>query len=217
MKTLTTALLCTPAYWLGAAALSLPSDTGTMNGKLRPHSHHLIELDDSYKGNASDISTLEKRKQVTVCGVTVTLPAPSTCYAFGGTALTAAFLGYTIAHNILSSSSNHDCTLHSSSLDSVTWEWFATGSNCDTTAQADTIQGGLQDYLANTGNQVCGVSCIKVTHGGTYAGYVTLAAPGYDPSYYYCGSGDTFGNCVDGGASSAGKRDVESIDLAKYE
>ncbi|KAK6996559.1 hypothetical protein R3P38DRAFT_3371188 [Favolaschia claudopus] len=119
----------------------------------------------------------------------------------------AAFLsaiGLGIAGLMKSNSDKHDCTIHKGGVDDVTWQVYATGDHCDTTAELKTIAGAIDVYLraAQQNKSVCGIHCIRMTHGGgTYTGYVTLAAPGFDPDSFYCGSAYTFGKCGSGGGS----------------
>ena len=97
-------------------------------------------------------------------------------------------------------SNANDCSPHFASLDSLNWKMYATGDNCDTTAQQSTIEGALTKYVQDSANgSVCGVVCLKMTHGGTWAGFITLAAPGYDASNYFCDDYDSFGSCASGG------------------
>jgi hypothetical protein len=98
-----------------------------------------------------------------------------------------------------SNSDNNDCTAHTGAIDNVHWKVYATGRNCDTSAQLDTIRGAITVYLEEQNNEICGASCIKVTHGGTYAGFVAIAPAGTSLDSYHCGQSYTFGNCVSGG------------------
>lgn len=92
---------------------------------------------------------------------------------------------------------------HVGSIDGVTWKVWADGNNCDTTAQLNTISGAVQNYLRDSNKEVCGVHCVKLTHGGTWNGYITLAAPGEDLDDFYCGKFQPFGNCGSGGEDDA--------------
>ena len=67
-------------------------------------------------------------------------------------------------------------TVHTGSTnDKVHWEVYAEGGqHCDTSAQLDTIAGAMKKYLSSQHGNICGVKCIKLDHGGTWRGYVTL-------------------------------------------
>jgi hypothetical protein len=108
-------------------------------------------------------------------------------------------LGFSIANQVKSSSNKHDCSVHNGHIDNVTWSTYASGRNCDTTAQAGTIAGSIDKYLRAQDSNVCGVHCLKMTHGGTWTGYVTLAPQGTDLDSFYCGSSNSFGQCSSGG------------------
>lgn len=118
------------------------------------------------------------------------------CVAIG--AVTAQ-VAIGIASLVKSDSNAHDCTEHSGSIDGVVWQVHATGKNCDTTAELKTIQGAVTKYLKKQHLDVCGVHCLKLSHGGTYNGYVILAKAGTHLNNYYCGKYNSFGNCVSGG------------------
>lgn len=105
-------------------------------------------------------------------------------------------------------SSNDGCKVHSGAIDDVHWRVYATGkngkqTNCGTTAQVTTIAGAIDAYLRDVDKDVCGVHCLRMTHGGTWAGYVSLAPAGLPVDNYYCGPAYSFGNCVHGGKKDA--------------
>ena len=99
----------------------------------------------------------------------------------------------------MSDSDARDCNEHNGSIDSVNYRATATGDGCNTTAQLDTIQGALLVYFRTLQSKVCGVSCLRLTHGGTGTGYLTLAPEGTGVSGYYCGDANFYGACVSGG------------------
>jgi hypothetical protein len=108
-----------------------------------------------------------------------------------------------IAGLLKNNSNAKDCKVHEGSIDNVHWRAYATGANCDTTAQIRTIEGAMQKYIEKQDREVCGVTCLKFSHGGTYVGYVTIAAKGTKLDGYYCGQSNRFGNCVSGGEDDA--------------
>ncbi|KAJ8118252.1 hypothetical protein ONZ43_g4032 [Nemania bipapillata] len=181
-------LLSTSAYLAPASALSLPSQRDLdprLEGKRAPHVTASLDLGD-----------LDKRRVVDYC---IEDPARSgVCVALSGVVSAVAF---GIASLVKADSDAQDCSTHTGTADNVTWSVYAEGQHCDTTAQLGTIAGAITNYLRAQGSNVCGVHCIRLTHGGTWEGYVTLAANGESISNYYCGSAFQFGSCGSGGES----------------
>lgn len=66
-----------------------------------------------------------------------------------------------IASLIYTKSENHDCGYYSAVTDGAAYQVHATGSNCDTTAEQATIEGGLQTYFDAHGGDVCDVHCVS--------------------------------------------------------
>lgn len=126
----------------------------------------------------------------------LTSPRAGVCYAGAGAIFTAAIL---ISNQLKKDSNSNDCSVHYGSADGISWKVSASGRNCDTTAQQNTIQGSIDEWVDSVGDKLCGVHCLEMTHGGTWHGYVTIAPPGEDPSNYYCGSSTQTGACVSGG------------------
>lgn len=165
--------------FLQVSALSLPAqEADPLEGKSMPHymSHIDITRDvgDYDGGNATH--TLVPRRNIDYC---IRDPARSgVCVALGG-AFSAVVFG--IATLAKSSSSNHDCSLHKGRVDDTVYSYHASGDNCDTTAELKTIAGAIANYFRDQKSNVCGTHCIKMTHGGTWTGYVS------DPrSLMYC-------------------------------
>lgn len=177
--------------------------------------HHTAQIDlANFEERADGLSerSLEKRLNVNICTVDVAhagkyFAAPEqdqtankssigVCVAVGAVIAQVAF---GIAGLVKSDSNAHDCTAHQASIDNVTWRVYATGRNCDTTAQLETIQGAVTKYLEKQDKKVCGVHCLKLSHGGTYVGYLTIAPTGQSLDKYYCGEAYKFGDCVSGG------------------
>lgn len=180
--------------------------------KLTDHTAHIDLANFEERADGLSVRSLEKRRNVDICtasaaraGKYFAAPAQDqtanassigVCVAIG--AVTAQ-IALGIAALLKSDSNAHDCTAHSASIDGVTWKVYATGRNCDTTAQLNTIQGAVTKYLEKQNKKVCGVHCLKLSHGGTYNGYVTIAPAGTPLDGYYCGEFNAFGNCVSGG------------------
>ena len=156
---------------------------------------------------------LEKRLNVDVCNAVATsvgmyfeelenrnrITDASFLVACAGVAALVYQVATGIAGSLKGNSDAKDCTAHHGAADGVTWRVYATGANCDTTAQLSTIQGAVTDYLEQQNRQVCGVHCLKLSHGGTWTGYVTIAKEGTPLDSYYCGASNSFGNCSSGG------------------
>lgn len=204
LRNLATSLLLSGAYWLGAASIALPEDGTFIEGKPQAHNIHVIDLD-AYeaRGNGTmDPSVnagLEARTPDTCCGVKLTSGRVGCGIgAFGALATAAIFISSQIKQN----SNNNDCELHVGQADGISWTIRATGRNCDTTAQQGTIQGAIDEYIDALGDKMCGVSCMVLSHGGgTWRGYVTISLDGSNPSNYYCGASQNWGNCYVGGVN----------------
>lgn len=180
--------------------------------KLTDHTAHIDLANFEERADGLSERSLEKRRVVDICiagpaqaGKYFAAPAQDqtanassigVCVAIGAVIAQVA-LG--IAALVKTDSNANDCNAHSGSIDGVTWKVYATGRSCDTTAQLNTIQGAVTKYLEKQNKNVCGVHCLKLTHGGTYAGYVTIAPAGTSLNSYYCGGFSSFGNCVSGG------------------
>ncbi|MCJ1271286.1 hypothetical protein MMC22_011186 [Lobaria immixta] len=164
---------------------------------LLKRTHHTAHIDlANFEERADGLSeqSLEKRLNVNICSVDAA--HTGVCVAVG--AVTAQ-IAFGIAGLMKSDSNANDCTAHTGSVDGVTWKVYATGRNCDTTAQLETIQGAVTKYLEEQDKNVCGVHCLKLSHGGTYVGYLTIAPAGENLDRYYCGEYQSFGDCVSGG------------------
>ena len=180
--------------------------------KLPDHTAHidLINFEESVDGLSE--RSLEKRRVFDICAGSSTRAggyftaaaqdqnahASSIGVCVGiGSGISGIIFG--IAGLMKASSDRKDCSEHSGSIDGVTWKVYATGRNCDTTAQIDTIRGAISNYLQSVNESVCGVHCLKMSHGGTYNGFVTLAPAGTPLDGFYCGQSMSFGDCVSGG------------------
>ncbi|MCJ1467775.1 hypothetical protein MMC07_006400 [Pseudocyphellaria aurata] len=168
--------------------------------KLTDYTAHINLANFEERADESPERSLEKRRHIDIC--TASNARAGVCVAVG--ALTTQ-IALGIAGLLKSDSNAHDCTEHSAHIDnSVHWKVYAVGRNCDTTAQLNTIQGAVTKYIEEQGSNVCGVHCLKLSHGGTWQGFVTIAPVGADLDGYYCGTYNSFGNCISGG-----KEDVD--------
>lgn len=175
------------------AAFPLTDASTSTAQLLAPHTSHMIDLE-SYETNGTMAVT--KRTDVKVC--TSLDPANvGACVAVVGT-VSAIAIG--IAGLLKSDSNSNDCGTHTGSLDGVNYSVYATGNNCDTTAQLGTISGALNNFIATVDeNTICGVQCLKLTHGGTWSAYVLLGQSSYNLNNYSCDLAGTFGSCASGG------------------
>ncbi|KAF9774441.1 hypothetical protein IL306_007518 [Fusarium sp. DS 682] len=76
---------------------------------------------------------------------------------------------------------------------------YSTGRHCNTTAEQETIAGAIKWHVKNHGSKIDGTQCLKLTHGGTWSGYLAMGpACNFDRSAY-CGPGVSFEHCDSGG------------------
>ncbi|KAI0975625.1 hypothetical protein F4678DRAFT_275886 [Xylaria arbuscula] len=93
----------------------------------------------------------------------------------------SANIARNIGSQLFADAAANDCTLHTGSIDNLFYEVYATttGGDCSSTAQVDTIEGGLNNAIGTvfgpTDAQLCGSQCIKVSHGGTWTGWVSIS------------------------------------------
>ncbi|KAM0721938.1 hypothetical protein Q7P37_002863 [Cladosporium fusiforme] len=166
--------------------------TKALAGLKRAHSFATMDISEL----SLDENDLFKRRNVDIC--TRDSGRAAVCV---GIAQLFSTLTIAIATNVKSSSGG-ECEEHSGALDNVHWRVYATGKNghvCGTTAQLKTIEGAIAKYLRDVDKRVCGVQCIRMTHGGTWTGYVTLSPDSISLDDYYCGKQYTFGDCLSGG------------------
>jgi hypothetical protein len=155
-----------------------------------PNYYAKLELE-QFETNSTAI---QARTDVEICQLLIS--AGSLCVSIVSAITTYS---YQMASLVKSDSDGNDCTVHSGSMDSVHWQYYATGRNCDTTAQQSTIAGAIAVYLESQSSEVCGVHCLELTHSGTWAGYLTLGPSSLDLSGVSCSNSRTFTTCVSGG------------------
>ncbi|KAL3475228.1 hypothetical protein BJX99DRAFT_259693 [Aspergillus californicus] len=113
---------------------------------------------------------------------------------------TRGFARY-VAHIIKQMSNNHSCEQTIVNFGNWKIMYFATGRHCDTTAKEETMYGAIYKYLhlASEG-LVCEYTCLRLTHGGTWKGYLQIAKDGWDDAHcdvqHYGGDGQI---CSSGG------------------
>lgn len=166
--------------------------------RLAPYFSYAIDLD-AYESNNYTSSSVEKRTNVNVC--TKGAANAGVCVGVAGV-LTQLGLG--IATLLKGNSSNSDCSTHTGSIDNVQYSVYATGRNCDTTAQLNTIQGALNHFISSVDDdEICGVQCLRLTHGVTWTGYVLMGDTTYNLNNDICDFTGSFGTCASGGDGDA--------------
>ncbi|KAJ7436857.1 hypothetical protein FB451DRAFT_1570906 [Mycena latifolia] len=140
-------------------------------------------------------TTVEKRLSIDDCIKYVELA--NACFDLGNN---IRAIGSSIASVVFGSSGAKDCSVHTGSIDGLQWRYYATGRNCDTTAQLKTIRGAIDAFLRDSVNGKCQEACLKMTHGGTWTGYLSVSPVGA-PAPSDCGP-DGYGSCVEHGDGS---------------
>ncbi|KAJ7463183.1 hypothetical protein FB451DRAFT_1180281 [Mycena latifolia] len=148
-------------------------------------------------------TALEKRLSITDC---IKIAAGvNTCFTLGNN---IRAIGSSIGSWIKSRSDAHDCTVHTGAIDGVQWRYSATGSNCDSTAQLATIRGAIDAFLKENVNGRCSNICLRMTHGGTWTGYLSVTPTG-SSAPPDCGTAN-YGSCeLHGDGSDLGGRAVQ--------
>ncbi|KAF7887508.1 hypothetical protein EAF00_009802 [Botryotinia globosa] len=176
----------TPVYSL---AVDSPS---TIEGKPMPDKW--IRYDLTPVNTTTTAVSLTARTDVTICERIV----------FVGGCLQAADILISwvasIAALIKSESNQGNCAATSGSFNGISWVYYAAGRNCDTTAEASTIQGALKNHLETVdGSQLCGTECLDLTHSGTWNGYLLFGPTSNFNSAAYCGPTLSYSKCTSGG------------------
>lgn len=170
-----------------------------VEGKQATHHLAFIDLTDGVPtgtpdyGNAT-ATTVQPRQGIRYC-ISDTARA-GVCVAVSGI---IGQIGTGIAGVVKGKSDKHDCSAVDGTVARANYRVYATGRNCDTTAQLGTIAGAIDKYLRDVDSEICGTHCIQLTHGGTWTGYVVLAPAGTEVDSFYCGSAYKFGSCATGG------------------
>ena len=102
-----------------------------------------------------------------------------------------------MSFNIYDRSSADDCGTMKQSIRSHWIKYYPQGS-CSTTAQLQTIEGALNKALRST-DGVCTTTCLKLDHGGAWAGYLVIGQNQADVENAPCGSDETYSTCRSGG------------------
>ncbi|KAF7883423.1 uncharacterized protein EAF02_005343 [Botrytis sinoallii] len=176
----------TPVYSLAIDA-SL-----TIEGKPMPDKW--IRYDLTPVNTTSTAVSLTPRTDVDVCEIIRTTASCLTIVK-----ILSGFVA-SAAASIKSVSNDGSCAKISGSFEGISWVYYATGRNCDTTAEASTIQGALKHHLETVdGSQVCGTECLDLTHSGTWNGYLLFGPTSNFNSAAYCGPTLPYSKCTSGG------------------
>ncbi|KAL2811545.1 hypothetical protein BDW59DRAFT_168003 [Aspergillus cavernicola] len=105
-----------------------------------------------------------------------------------------------VASVIKSQSDKNDCGETSGTMQGFKYVYYATGRNCDSTAQQDTIEGAIYHFLTTVDySSICGTECLKLDHGGTWEGYLKLGSEDRFDDGAYCGPTLSYTSCASGG------------------
>ncbi|KAJ5928307.1 hypothetical protein N7466_007263 [Penicillium verhagenii] len=163
----------------------------------------VLRLED-FEGGANTTSTtnvtdtdLAGRTNIEICQAYVT--TTYFCVLLGTQAinLVSSSIGSAIKHL----SNDNDCGRHSGTSDGIKWIYHATGRNCDTTAELVTIESAIRHGLSAFYNdKLCKTVCWRMTHGGTWAGYMKLGPEDGFENGKACGPGVSYTECEIGGS-----------------
>ncbi|TGO40703.1 hypothetical protein BHYA_0033g00570 [Botrytis hyacinthi] len=111
--------------------------------------------------------------------------------------MTSVYYSTTIGDVIMSGAGG--CGKSYGSLDGVSWVYYATGRDYDTTAEAKTLQGAIKHHLTTTdGNSLYSTECLDLTHSGTWSGFLLIEPTNSFDSTMYCGPSLPIGACTSG-------------------
>ena len=113
-----------------------------------------------------------------------------------------AQVSLSLATLLKTNSDRHDCTAHVGATDRVIWKVYAVDKDCATSAQLKTLNGAIAVYFESVSLNVCGVHCLKLTHGGGWVGFAAIAPEGSNLDNYYCGDAYSFDSCITGGGDN---------------
>ncbi|GIK07576.1 hypothetical protein Aspvir_003242 [Aspergillus viridinutans] len=136
-----------------------PSPT-SINGQSLPERWHQIDLVDAsgveypeyaqslvmgLTGNITDVD-LHKRRPDDVCRYIIT---PNACLGIGSYVVGWAKSMAQIIKDLLN---NHNCGVIDGTYRDIRYVFYASGRNCDTTSQQDTIAGAINKYMQKVDN-----------------------------------------------------------------
>ncbi|KAH8424308.1 uncharacterized protein LDX57_002060 [Aspergillus melleus] len=199
---------------VSAIALSLPilavgsPSLSSIKGQPLPDRWHQINLADENgieypeyaqsllmdpTGNITEVD-LETRRPADVCTYIMTASA---CLNIASYAVGWA---KSMGQIIKDLSDSHNCGVIDGTYRDIRYEFYATGRHCDTTSQQKTIAGAINKYIHKVDNgRLCHTECLRITHGGTYAGWLKVGPKNSFKANAYCGVHLNFDHCISGG------------------
>lgn len=166
----------------------------------------------SYNNSINGNSTgLAKRLNVEVCGLY--LHVGDTIIAFAGLVTAWVVASRSASKTIVNESHDKNCGVvsHDANQGGVVMRYIysASGRDCDTTAQKETIDGALDKaYNQYIHLHPKHVWCLDSTHGGNWKGYLLIGPKDAFPSSISCGAVN-IGTCVSGGKNDIHHRDLD--------
>ncbi|KAI4169708.1 MAG: hypothetical protein LQ346_008941 [Caloplaca aetnensis] len=111
----------------------------------------------------------------------ILLSITETCAIIGAGAAgisAVAAVGNFLATIIKNQSDDHRCDVISESIQpqGVSYQYSASGRNCDTTSEQKTINAALKRAINFMNSHNANQACFKLTHGGTWKGLLQIAA-----------------------------------------
>ncbi|KAJ5375665.1 hypothetical protein N7517_007671 [Penicillium concentricum] len=198
-------------YGLTSAQPSTPPSSTLgqpIEGQLLPDGWYAIHFDGSEElisaaleaafPDVNTTKTLVVREPIKVCESGLSKMAQCATIAQFAYTISAGIAGV-----VWGQSKKKSCSKVKGTLDGWKYEYYATGRNCDTTAQQDTIHGALYHFLASVEkNKICGTQCLSMDHGGTWEGYLKFGKEEWYDANAYCGPRLSFSPCASGGNNS---------------
>ncbi|KAF2168103.1 hypothetical protein M409DRAFT_53420 [Zasmidium cellare ATCC 36951] len=192
-----------------ATSFALPSSSST-NSRLTetnsPDRWAHYDLTRPFNSTAlNETGPLEKRRQIGVCEAIVTA---SSCVVLINTAGNGWLVDFVNnVGNLMYDRAHSDfaCNVETGAYRELQFKFQAYGGDCSTTAQRDTIKGGIENHLKTVdGGKICATECLKLDHGGSCAGYLLVGPVKSFDSTKYCGPDLDFSGCSSGGQAAFG-------------
>lgn len=152
----------------------------------------------AYLLSATSLLSIATAKHVTWCASSAS--SGSNCQNIY---LAAEDIAEQIGDQVYTDYTNNDCGLHSGSIGDIYYTVYATttGGDCRSTAELATVQGALYNLIQTqfVNDELCGSQCIKLSHGGTWTGWLAISTSQSALSSFQCGSSVGVPNCGDCG------------------
>ncbi|KAL2062387.1 hypothetical protein VTL71DRAFT_6653 [Oculimacula yallundae] len=187
-------------YWATASSAILVATPLTINDQVTPDrwaKYDLTQVEEG--GNHTDVEASvvprKSMKDVRVCERVLTAAAACVVLINGLSAIAGALGGL-----IRGLADQHSCGKSYGSLDGISWVYYASGSNCDTTAESLTIAGAIKQHLSTVDHStLCTTDCLDLTHSGTWNGWLLVGPTNNFNTDLYCGPSLSFSTCKSGG------------------